>query len=69
MLRSKFGQSQGKQHVEENRHPKSGEGRKYSFFYKQPHSPVEPRVAIESARNEAQNCYEVAIVLWRLRLK
>ena len=36
------------------------------FFYKQPHFPVEPRVAIGSAQNEAQNCYEVANVFWRL---
>ena len=35
------------------------------FFYKQPHFPVEPRVAIGSAQNEAQNCYEVANVFWR----
>ena len=34
------------------------------FFYKQPHFPVEPRVAIGSAQNEAQNCYEVANVFW-----
>ena len=36
------------------------------FFYKQPHFPVEPRVTIRSAQNEAQNCYEVANVFWRL---
>ena len=35
-----------------------------TFFYKQPHFQVEPRVAIGSAQNEAQNCYEVANVLW-----
>ena len=37
------------------------------FFYKQPHFPVEPRVAIGNAQNEAQNCYEVANVFWRLQ--
>ena len=36
------------------------------IFYKQPHFSVEPRVAIGSAQNEAQNCYEVANVFWRL---
>ena len=36
------------------------------LFYKQPHFPVEPRAAIGSAQNEAQNCYEVANVFWRL---
>ena len=38
----------------------------YTFFYKQPHFPVEPRVAIGSAQNEAKNCLEVANVFWRL---
>ena len=36
------------------------------FFYNQPHFPVEPQVAIGSSQNEAQNCYEVANVFWRL---
>ena len=37
------------------------------FFYKQPHFPIEPRVAIRSAQNEAQNFYDVAYVFWRLQ--
>ena len=36
------------------------ENRQLHIFYKQPHFPVEPGVAIGSARNEAKNCYEVA---------
>ena len=36
------------------------------FFYKQPHFPVEPRVAIGRAQNEAESCYEVANVFRRL---
>ena len=32
------------------------------FLYKQPHFPVEPRVAIGSAQNEAESCYVVANV-------
>jgi len=38
----------------------------YTFFYKQPYFSVEPRVAIGSAQNEAESCYEVAAVFWRL---
>jgi len=34
----------------------------YSFLYKHPHFPVEPRVAIGSAQNEAESCYEDANV-------
>ena len=34
----------------------------YTFFYKQPHFSVAPRVATGSAQNEAESCYEVANV-------
>ena len=30
------------------------------IFYKQPNFPVELRVAIERAQNQAKDCYEVA---------
>ena len=33
-----------------------------NFFCKQTHFPVEPRVAIGNAKNEAGSCYEVANV-------
>ena len=39
------------------------------FFYKQPFFPVEPRVAIGRAQNEAESCYEVAYVFGDLWLK
>ena len=42
------------------------EERMIHIFDKQPHFLVEPRVAIGSAQDEAQNCYEVANVFWRL---
>ena len=47
-------------------HPQASEIGLHIFFNKQPHFPVEPQVAIGSAQNEAQNCYEVANVFWRL---
>ena len=35
----------------------------------QPHYPVEPRVAIGSAQNEAENCYQVANARFGLFIK
>ena len=33
----------------------------YTFFIQQPHFRIEPQVATESAKNEAERCYKVDV--------